>query len=178
MSVDDYDYVNDEVPATFTGRFGTSYTTSWFEDKAYVQLKTFIRPYYVFKEVGQKSIIRLNVYRNYNESTQYGGTRSITLEPAIAGSVYSEDGSGGLYVLGLPQGETPDPLPANSGIYDTSVEGATIKRKGVSRLGKGFSIQLQFIGPDDSTDIVNNPGRKWGLNSIAYKFKRRKIRSN
>ena len=178
MSVDDYDYVSDDAPVTFTGRFGTSYTTSWFEDKAYVQLKTFIRPYYVFKEVGQKSIIRLNVYRNYNESTQYGGTRSITLEPAIAGSVYSEDGSGGLYVLGLPQGETPDPLPANSGIYDTSVEGATIKRKGVSRLGKGFSIQLQFIGPDDSTDMVNNPGRKWGLNSIAYKFKRRKIRSN
>ncbi len=135
-------------------------------------------PYYVFKEVSQQTIIRLNVYRNYNETNQYGGTRAITLSPINSGSVYSQDGSGGVYVLGPPEGVTPDPLPANAGIYDANVEGATIKRKGVSRLGKGYSIQLEFIGPDDSTDNTNNPGRKWGLNSIAYKFKRRKIRSN
>ncbi len=178
MAVDDYSYTLDDAPDTFSGFFGTSYTTSWFEDKAYVQLKTFIRPYYVFKEVSQQTIIRLNVYRNYNETNQYGGTRAITLSPINSGSVYSQDGSGGVYVLGPPEGVTPDPLPANAGIYDANVEGATIKRKGVSRLGKGYSIQLEFIGPDDSTDNTNNPGRKWGLNSIAYKFKRRKIRSN
>jgi len=178
MAVDDYSYTLDNAPDTFSGFFGTSYTTSWFEDKAYVQLKTFIRPYYVFKEVSQQTIIRLNVYRNYNETNQYGGTRAITLSPINSGSVYSQDGSGGVYVLGPPEGVTPDPLPANAGIYDANVEGATIKRKGVSRLGKGYSIQLEFIGPDDSTDNTNNPGRKWGLNSIAYKFKRRKIRSN
>jgi hypothetical protein len=178
MGVDDYSYTLDDAPNTFSGFFGTSYTTSWFEDKAYVQLKTFIRPYYVFKEVSQQTLIRLNVYRNYNESQQYGGTRAISLAPISVGSVYSEDGSGGEYVLGPPEGETPDPLPALAGVYDASVEGATIKRKGVSRLGKGYSIQLEFIGPDDSTDNLNNPGRKWGLNSIAYKFKRRKIRSN
>ena len=78
-----------------------------------------------------------------------------------------------MYVADPP----PEPLLANSATYGFSTEGAALKRKGISPLGRGFAIQLQFLGPDESTYEDQFPGRKWGLNSIAYKYKRRKIRS-
>ena len=69
------------------------------------------------------------------------------------------------------------PLDPNSATYGFTTEGAALKRKGVSPLGRGYAIQLQFLGPDEATYQDEYPGRKWGLNSIAYKYKRRKIRS-
>ena len=164
--VDDYNYTDDDVivgaTPSLSGRFKSSYRTSWFDDRAYVQLKTFIRPYFVFKDVQTNTAITLNRYRNFDETNQVGGTRTLTLTTTAGGGTYSIDGSGGVY---------------DTAEYGYNTSGAVIKRKGVAPLGKGFSIQLEFMGPDDGTDINVFPGRKWGLNSIAYKYKRRKIRS-
>jgi hypothetical protein len=164
--VDDYNYTDDDViigaTPTLTGRFKSNYRTSWFDDRAYVQLKTFIRPYFVFKDVQTNTAITLNRYKNFDETNQNGGTRTITLASTSNGGIYSIDGSGGVY---------------GTAEYGYNTAGAVIKRKGVAPLGRGFAIQLEFMGPDDGTDSNVFPGRKWGLNSIAYKFKRRKIRS-
>ena len=175
--VDDYNYVDDDIAtgAGFNGRYPSYYTTSWFNDATYAQLKTFIRPYFVFKDVPTDTIIRLNRYKNYDESNAIGGTRSIYLAPTTGGAVYSlNDASPGEEYVADPP---PVPLAANSATYGFTTEGAALKRKGISPLGRGFAIQLQFLGPDEATYQVQFPGRKWGLNSIAYKYKRRKIRS-
>lgn len=161
MYVDDYSNTLDDFPATFNGKYQTNYKTAWFDDNRYVQLKSFIRPYFVLKEVSQPTLIRLGIYKNYDETTQSGGTKSISLTPLISGATYSTTGSGGVY---------------GSAVYGVSTVGAVIKRKGVAPLGRGYAVQLKFMGPDQTTDAVTNPGRKWGLNSIGYKFKRRKIR--
>ena len=174
--VDDYNYTSDDIAPGegFNGRFPSYYTTSWFSDATYAQLKTFIRPYFVFKDVPSDTIIRLNRYKNYDESNPIGGTRSIFLAPTTGGAVYSTAGSPGeVYVADPP----PIPLDPNDATYGFSTVGAALKRKGISPLGRGYAIQLQFLGPDEATYEVQYPGRKWGLNSIAYKYKRRKIRS-
>jgi hypothetical protein len=161
MYVDDYNNTLDDSPPTFTGKFETIYRTSWFDDNRYIQLKTFIRPYFVLKEVATPTQIRLNVYKDYDETTQDGGTRTISLSPISIGGSYSTTGSGGVY---------------GTATYGVNTVGAQIKRRGIAPLGRGFSVQLEFVGPDDLTDTDIAPGRKWGLNSIGYKFKRRKIR--
>jgi len=79
--------------------------------------------------------------------------------------VIAGTGSGGAFGTGL----------FGTAVFGQPVEGAFLKRKGISPLGRGYAVQLEFIGPDDQTPGTA-PGRKWGLNSIAYKYKRRKIR--
>ena len=158
--VDDYINVNDDVltggTVTPTGKFRSSYTTSWFDDNRYVQLKTFVRPYYVLKETDQTTNIKLNIYKNFNESVPSNAGRTIVL---------TGTGTGGVYGTGV----------WGTSVYGTNTAGSLLKRRGISPLGRGFAVQLQFIGPDSTTPSTA-PGRKWGLNSIAYKFKRRKIR--
>jgi len=161
MYVDDYTNTLDDFPATFNGKYQTNYLTAWFDDNRYVQLKSFIRPYFVLKEVSQPTAIRLGIYKNYDETTQSGGTKTISLTPLISGATYSTTGTGGVY---------------GTAIYGVNTVGSAIKRKGIAPLGRGYAVQLKFMGPDQTTDSVANPGRKWGLNSIGYKFKRRKIR--
>ena len=161
MYVDDYSNTLDDFPATFNGKYQTNYLTAWFDDNRYVQLKSFIRPYFVLKEVSQATVIRLGIYKNYDETTQSGGTKTISLTPLISGATYSTTGSGGVY---------------GTAIYGVNTVGSAIKRKGIAPLGRGYAVQLKFMGPDQTTDSVASPGRKWGLNSIGYKFKRRKIR--
>lgn len=159
-SVDDYTNVNDDVlvdgSVSPTGKFRSNYTTSWFDDNRFVQLKSFVRPYFVLKETEQTTNIKLNIYKNFNEAQPAGGSRTIVITGA---------GTGGSYGTATWGTST----------YGTSTQGALLKRKGISPLGRGYAVQLQFIGPDTTTPNTA-PGRKWGLNSIAYKYKRRKIR--
>jgi hypothetical protein len=178
--VDDYDNTTDEVAGApqFDGKYPSAYRTSWFADKTYAQLKTFIRPYFVFKEVQQDTAVYLQRFKNYDEANAVGGTRTIPLFATQTGSVYSTTTSPeDVYSEDNP----PEPLAAGTATYGTVAVGAQIKRKGVAPLGRGYAIQLQFNGPDSNTPVGlpggDFPGRKWGLNSIAYKFKRRKIRS-
>jgi len=161
FSVDDYEYTSDDylVGATpsLTGEFKSSYTTAWFDDGRYVQLKSFLRPYFVMKEVDAPTSVLLKIYKDFNESTVKGGIRTIDLNPTVTGGVYGT----GLY---------------GTAVYGTDTAGASIKRKGISPLGRAYAIQLEFDGPNSATDSTLSPGRKWGINSIAYKYKRRKIR--
>lgn len=158
--VDDYDYTSDDVltgaTPSLSGEFKSYYRTAWFDDSRYVQLKSFLRPYFVMKEVDAPTDILLRVYKDYNE-TIVRSTKTIKLEPTITGGTYGASTYG-------------------SATYGIDTAGATIKRKGISPLGRAYSVQLEFLGPDSGTSATLAPGRKWGVNSIAYKYKRRKIR--
>jgi hypothetical protein len=153
--VDDYEYDTDEqyVDSTINDAdFETYYVTSWFYDDRYVQLKSFVGPNYVMKEVNSDTSVRVNVYYNFN-STQIIRTQDITLSPYINGSVYGTGAYG-------------------TAEYGTSDIGAKLYKG--RRLGRANAVQLEFIGP--SISFTDTPGRKWGLNSLAYKYKRRNIK--
>jgi hypothetical protein len=104
------------------------------------------------KDVNAHTQIKVNVYADYNSSVI---TRAQTIDilPEIVGGVFG------------------------TGLFGTAVFGldtvATTIEQG-SRLGRAQAIQLEFIGPNVlDTDTL---GRRWGLNSIGYKFKRRNIK--
>jgi hypothetical protein len=61
--------------------------------------------------------------------------------------------------------------PLGDGIYGNSTVGSTFES--ASAFGRAKSVQLEF-----RQETTVDTGRKWGLNSIAYKYKRRKIRGN
>jgi len=159
MYVDEYSNVNDDVEGgDDDGDFETLYRTSWFYDDRYVQDKTFVKSLYVVKEVESETEIRVDVYHDFN-SLDTATTHTLTLNPESTGGLYgtatySTDSSGGVY-------------------------GISQLREGIQvggRLKNAKAVQLEFVGP--SAELTNTPGRAWGVNSIAYKYKRRKIRSN
>lgn len=154
MYVDEYDNTADDIPAGANdGDIATSYVTSWFYDDRYVQDKTFVKSLYVVKSVEEETQIRVNVYHDFN-SQDLATTHTVTLIPVTTGGTYG------------------------TGTYGTSVYGENVLREGIQvggRLKTAKAVQLEFVGP--TGDLTNTPGRAWGLNSIAFKYKRRKIRS-
>jgi hypothetical protein len=154
MYVDEYDNTADDIASGANdGDIATSYTTSWFYDDRYVQDKTFVKSLYVVKSVEQETQIRVNVYHDFN-TEEIAATHTVTLIPVSTGGLYG------------------------SGTYGTSVYGENQLRQGIQvggRLKTAKAVQLEFVGP--TGDLTNTPGRAWGLNSIAYKYKRRKVRS-
>lgn len=162
--VDDYQEVDDE---SWDGTqaedvdIQTNYTTSWFYDDRYVQAKSFVGPNFVLKEVDSSTEIKLNIYYNFDSNT-IRRTQLIGNYPTTSGGVYSVDGSGGYYGATAPPGT----------VYGVSTVGSEIYKG--RRIGRCYAVQLEFIGPD--TSFTQTPGRKWGINSIAYKFKRRNIK--
>lgn len=157
LSIDDYSYTQDKVinPSNEllqSQDFNTEYTTSWFYDDRYVQEKTFVGPDIVMKEVESQTEIRMNVYHDFDSTTQQR-TQTIALNAISSGGIY------GTSVYG-------------TGTYGISTIGASIYEG--SNLGRAKAVQLEFVGP--TTAFTNTPGREWGLNSIAYKYKRRNIK--
>lgn len=159
MYVDEYDNESDDIASgDDEGDIGTYYTTSWFYDDRYVQDKTFVKSLYVVKEVEQETQVRVDVYHDFNNLDVITSS-TLALIPVSTGGLYgtatySLDGSGGVY-------------------------GVQALRQGIQvggRLKTAKAVQLQFVGP--TGDLTNTPGRAWGLNSIAFKYKRRKVRSN
>lgn len=158
MYVDEYANVFDDLASGDNdGDIATYYTTSWFYDDRYVQDKTFVKSLYVVKGVEDETQIRVDVYHDFN-TFDIATTHTVTLIPTSTGGIYgtatySTDGSGGVY-------------------------GEQILREGIQaggRLKTAKAVQLEFVGP--TGDLTDTPGRAWGLNSIAYKYKRRKVRS-
>jgi len=158
MYVDDYSNVADDIPGGDSdGDIATEYVTSWFYDDRYVQNKTFVNALYVVKGVESETQIRVNVYHDFN-SQDIAASHTLTLTPVSTGGIYgtanySLDGTGGLY-------------------------GNNQLRQGIQvggRLKNCKAVQLEFLGPNGT--ITDTPGRAWGINSIAYKYKRRAIRS-
>jgi len=155
MYVDDFAEVNDDIAAGDDyGDFSTMYKTSWFYDDRYVQNKTFVRTLYVVKEVEQNTEIRINVYHDFNSEDQIASD-TLVLNPISTGGLYGV------------------------GVYGTAVYGTNQLRAGVAvggRLKTAKAVQLEFVGP--TAALTGTPGRAWGINSIAFKYKRRNIRSN
>jgi len=154
MYVDEYENTADDILAGENdGDIATSYITSWFYDDRYVQDKTFVKSLYVVKSVEVETQIRVNVYHDFNSENQ-ATTHTVTLIPVDTGDVYG------------------------TGVYGTAVYGISALRQGIQvggRLKTAKAVQLEFVGP--TGDLTDTPGRAWGLNSIAFKYKRRKIRS-
>ena len=131
----------------------TNYTTSWFYDDRYVQNKTFERSLYVVRPVDENTQIVVNVYHDFN-SELITTSHTIDLMPVQSGSSWG------------------------TGVFGTATFGESDLREGIQRGGRlkrAKATQLEFIGPTGLT--TGTVGRQWGLNSIAYKYKRRKVRS-
>tara|TARA_R110000868_G_scaffold15090_2_gene69262 strand:+ start:13632 stop:15356 length:1725 start_codon:yes stop_codon:yes gene_type:complete len=160
--VDDYENaVEDDVwngIAAVETLFPTTYTTSWFDESRYVQDKTFVGPNYVLKEVEANTTVTVQVFYNYN-STDVRRTQQIQLVPEASPAL------AGIY----GQATT---IYDGTAVYGTNNIGPSLISG--QRLGRCRAVQLTFLGP---TTIFSPPGRKWGINSIAYKFKRRNIKN-
>ena len=164
MYVDNWEFIDDipqntkdDIPEDDdAGDYETIYTTSWFYDDRYVQDKTFVRSLYVVRPVDVSTEIRVDVYHNFNTEAPVT-THDIPLIPIITGGIWG------------------------TGLWDTAEFGESDLLEGLrrgGRLKKAKAVQLKFIGPNVNIVGVNGPvGRQWGINSIAWKFKRRKVRS-
>jgi hypothetical protein len=161
-SIDDYNYSHDEEydstesPTIFEVEFPSYYRTSWFYEDRYVQQKSFVRPNYVVKEVDANTEIRVSVYYDFNDET-IGRTSLIGVYPVSNGAIFGD-----------PSYEYDD----TGSVFGESTVAPTLYKG--ARLGRCNAIQLEFEGPSDQ--FTQEPGRKWGINSIAYKFKRRNIK--
>ena len=166
--VDDYENaVEDDVwngTAAVETLFPTTYTTSWFDESRYVQDKTFVGPNYVLKEVEATTTVTVQVFYNYN-STDVRRTQQIQLVPDASSALAGFYGS---TTLPAPPGTEYD----GTAVYGTNSIGPSLISG--QRLGRCRAVQLTFLGP---LTIFSPPGRKWGINSIAYKFKRRNIKN-
>jgi hypothetical protein len=161
MYVDEFEY-SDNIPQNQTddvlegdelGDFTTNFVTPWFYDDRYVQDKTFVRSLYVVRPVDQNTQVIVNVYHDFN-SEDVITSHTIDLMPITEGGVWG------------------------TGLWGTAEYGETDLKEGIQRGGRlkrAKATQLQFLGPLGST--TDTEGRQWGINSIAYKFKRRKVRS-
>jgi len=162
MYVDEFEYsddipqnVMDDIPAGDSlGNFQTVFVTPWFYDDRFVQDKTFVRSLYVVRPVDETTEITVDVYHDFNTETRTT-SHTINLEPVVTGALWG------------------------TGVYGTGEFGESDLREGIQRGGRlkrAKSVQLKFEGPAEVT-TGSFAGRQWGLNSIAYKFKRRKVRS-
>jgi hypothetical protein len=126
--------------------FTTYYRTKWFDAGSYAQKKMFRRPDFVVKESSILQNISINVYHDFNESE--GNERRT-------------------FVLT----QTPDSagLVWGAGVWgDSWSSGATSSKLLTgSNLGLAKTVQLEFNGPT---------GQSWGLNSIGYKYQRRRVK--
>jgi hypothetical protein len=154
IPVTDKDAVLQGATPNTTGSFVTTYTTSWFYNDRYVQDKTFVKPLFVVRDVQEDTLLGIRVYHDFNTSTVAVST----------GLILDAQATGALYGTGI----------YGTGIY--GVQSLPVGLQAGSRLKKAKAVLLQFNGPDDNT-AAQYPGRYWGINSIAYKFKSRKVRS-
>jgi hypothetical protein len=146
--------VNDDIlEGDDLGDFTTNFTTPWFYDDRYVQNKTFVRNLYVVRSVDENTQIVVNVYHDFN-SDRTVTSHTLDLNPIADGGIYG------------------------TGLFGTAEFGSSDLKEGIQRGGRlkrAKCVQLEFLGPLGNT--TNTIGRQWGINSIAFKFKRRKVRS-
>lgn len=164
MYIDEYEYsddipqnTKDDVPeGDESGDYETIFTTPWFYDDRYVQDKTFVRSLYVVRPVDEDTEITVSVYHDFNTENPTTA-HTITLDPIATGGVWG------------------------TAVFGTDVFGESDLKEGIQRGGRlkrAKAVQLKFEGPNAHlTGIAGPPGRQWGINSIAYKYKRRKVRS-
>jgi len=162
MYVDEFEY-SDDIPQNVLddilqgdelGTFETIFVTPWFYDDRYVQDKTFVRSLYVVRPVDTDTQVEVDVYHDFNTETPVTN-HTISLEPITTGGLWG------------------------TGVFGTDTFGESDLKEGIQRGGRlkrAKAVQLKFHGPSEVSN-ESLPGRQWGLNSIAYKYKRRKVRS-
>jgi hypothetical protein len=146
VSVDNYEEEQDNLDGT-ASNFTTYYRTKWFDAGSYIQKKMFRRPDFVLKEPDAATTITVDVYHNFDEAD---GNQRRTFNLAL----------------------TPDAtaMAWGSGLWGTGIWGAGAASAVVvtgSNLGLARCVQLQFSG---------ELGKKWGINSIGYKFQSRRVK--
>jgi len=140
-----------------SGSFVTNYTTSWFYNERYVQNKTFVRPLYVVRNVETDTQLIINTFHDFN-STNIVSPSTLVLDAQQSGGLYNT-------------------AQFDSAIYGIDILPTTIQAG--ARLKRAKAVQIQFLGPTDTnSNPLVVPGRYWGINSIAYKFKSRQVRSS
>ncbi len=162
MYVDEFEYSDDipqntmdDIPAgNELGNYDTIFVTPWFYDDRYVQDKTFVRSLYVVRPVDLDTEVEVDVYHDFNTENSVTN-HTITLDPIDTGALWG------------------------TGVFGTGAFGESDLKEGIQRGGRlkrAKAVQLKFHGPSAVT-TSGFAGRQWGINSIAYKFKRRKVRS-
>jgi hypothetical protein len=162
MYVDEFEYSDDipqnamdDVPGgDALGNYNTIFVTPWFYDDRYVQDKTFVRSLYVVRPVDLETEIDVSVYHDFNTENAVT-SHTISLDPVVNGALWG------------------------AGVFGVGVFGESDLKEGIQRGGRlkrAKCVQLKFAGPSAVTDDSFD-GRQWGINSVAYKYKRRKVRS-
>jgi hypothetical protein len=135
-----------DLLATVETNFDTNYRTGWVDGNSYSMKKMFRRPDFVLKQVDAPISLNVKVFHDYEEAAGYERKNiNITLPAKTTGFVW-------------------DTSVWDTATWGTTSVGAEVVRG--SNLGLARSVQLLFTGP---------VGKKWGLDSIAYKYNNRKV---
>ena len=137
--------------------FGLYAGCDWYDNVRYVQNKTFVRPLYVVRNVETDTQLIINTFHDFN-STNIVSPSTLVLDAQQSGGLYNT-------------------AQFDSAIYGIDILPTTIQAG--ARLKRAKAVQIQFLGPTDTnSNPLVVPGRYWGINSIAYKFKSRQVRSS
>ena len=145
VEVDVYDEEKDLLGGA-ESNFASFYRTGWVDGRSYSMKKMWRRPDFVVKQTDTARQINVKVFHNFEEAV--GNERksfNISLDASASGMLWGE----GYWGVG------------NWGLQAV---GAQVVRG--SNLGLARAVQLLFTGP---------VGLFWGIDSIAYKFNKRKV---
>jgi hypothetical protein len=145
VEVDVYDEEKDLLGGS-ESNFASFYRTGWVDGRSYSMKKMWRRPDFVVKQTDTARQINVKVFHNFEEAV--GNERksfNISLDASASGMLWGE-GYWGVGKWGL------------------QAAGAQVVRG--SNLGLARAVQLLFTGP---------VGLFWGIDSIAYKFNKRKV---
>jgi hypothetical protein len=135
-----------DLLATVETSFDSNYRTGWVDGNSYSMKKMFRRPDFVLKQVDAPISLNIKVFHDYEEATGFERKDiNVTLPASTSGFVW-------------------DTSVWDTATWGTTSVGAQVVRG--SNLGLARSVQLLFTGP---------VGKKWGLDSIAFKYNNRKV---
>lgn len=145
LEVDIYSQQKDLL-AGVESSFESYYRTGWIDGNSYSMKKMWRRPDFVLKQLNNPGVLNVKVFHDFEEADGFERKNiNINLPTSSSGFVW------------------------DTGVWDTATWGAKSVGAQVvrgSNLGLARSVQLLFTGPT---------GLYWGIDSIAYKFNKRKV---
>ena len=147
LSVDLYSFDNDNITGTDVA-FDSLYRTRFIDGGNYSQKKMFRRPDLIVKQSNDQRTLQVRVYHDYEEAAGN--------EQRIFNLLLEAGGSGGRW------GE----MVWGTDVWGAESQGSFLKTG--SNLGLARSTQLEIVG---------SPGYSWGIDSIAFKYTPRRVRS-
>ena len=147
LSVDLYSFDNDNITGTDVA-FDSLYRTRFIDGGNYSQKKMFRRPDLIVKQSNDQRTLQVRVYHDYEEAAGN--------EQRIFNLLLEAGGSGGRW------GE----MVWGTDVWGAESQGSFLKTG--SNLGLARSTQLEIVG---------SPGYSWGIDSLAFKYTPRRVRS-